>query len=120
MPQPPILVVCPPVIQSPKGPIADKFVGAEEKAVGLAREMRNVAATKEVHFFDAATVTSTSPVDGVHLDAEQHFALGRALVDVVDQILEKGISTRDLNCIVSFRCSGVAIETGLSMCSSPL
>ncbi|MDI3326801.1 SGNH/GDSL hydrolase family protein [Pontibacterium granulatum] len=89
MPQPPILVVCPPVIQSPKGPIADKFVGAEEKAVGLAREMRNVAATKEVHFFDAATVTSTSPVDGVHLDADQHFALGRALVDVVDPILAR-------------------------------
>lgn len=89
MPAPPILVVCPPVIQAPKGPIADKFVGAEEKAAGLALEMRKVAAAEGCHFFDAGTVTKTSVVDGVHLDAEQHFALGRALIDVIDKILDR-------------------------------
>jgi hypothetical protein len=33
--------------------------------------------------FDAASVTSTSPIDGVHLDAEQHGRLGLALAGVV-------------------------------------
>jgi lysophospholipase L1-like esterase len=39
------------------------------------------------HFFDAASVTSSSRVDGIHLDADQHLALGRALVDVAAPIL---------------------------------
>lgn len=89
MPAPPILVVCPPVINAPKGAIADKFVGAEVKSVGLALEMRKVVTAAGCRFFDAGTVTKTSVVDGVHLDAEQHFTLGRALIDVVDKILDR-------------------------------
>jgi hypothetical protein len=33
----------------------------------------------DCHFFDAGTVVSASRIDGVHLDAEQHDVLGRAL-----------------------------------------
>jgi lysophospholipase L1-like esterase len=87
MPTPPILVVAPPPLQPPKGPIAPKFIGAESKAVGLADAYRDVCAALDCPFFDAGTVTATSRVDGVHLDADQHMTLGRATVDVVRPLL---------------------------------
>jgi lysophospholipase L1-like esterase len=87
MPTPPILVVAPPPLQPPKGPIAPKFIGAESKAVGLADAYRDVCAALDCPFFDAGTVTATSRVDGVHLDADQHMTLGRAMVDVVRLLL---------------------------------
>jgi lysophospholipase L1-like esterase len=87
MPDPPILVVCPPPIQSPRGPVAAKFSGAEERCAGLADAYRAVSSDLGCHFFDAKSVTSSSRVDGIHLDADQHLALGRALADVVGPIL---------------------------------
>jgi lysophospholipase L1-like esterase len=87
MPVPPILVVCPPAIQSPQGALAAKFAGAEERCAGLADAYREVSSDLGCHFFDAARVTSSSRVDGIHLDADQHGSLGRALMDVVAPIL---------------------------------
>ena len=87
MPVPPILVVCPPLIRSPQGPIAPKFAGAEQRCSGLGEAYRAVTSTLGCHFFDAASVTSSSRVDGVHLDRDQHLALGKALADAVIPIL---------------------------------
>ena len=87
MPMPPVLVVAPPPIQQPKGPIAPKFVGAERKAVDLADAYRAVCATLDCPFFDAGTVTTTSRVDGVHLDIDQHLTLGTAMVAVIRPFL---------------------------------
>jgi lysophospholipase L1-like esterase len=87
MPVPPILVVCPPPIQTPRGPVAAKFAGAEQRCAGLADAYRATSSDLGCHFFDAASVTSSSRVDGIHLDADQHQALGRTLVDVVNSIL---------------------------------
>jgi lysophospholipase L1-like esterase len=87
MPVPPVLIVSPPPIRPPKGVIAPKFLGAEHRCVGLAGAYREVSASLGCHFFDAGSVTESSPVDGVHLDAGQHLTLGRALVDVVGPIL---------------------------------
>ena len=88
MPQPPILIVAPPPFNEPKGPLAPKFEGGQHRSVGLAWELANVAGELGCHFFDAGTATPSSPVDGIHLDAEQHDLLGRALVDVVTGILQ--------------------------------
>ena len=88
MPVPQILVVVPPSITTPKGPIAPKFAGGEHKCVGLAEAYRQVCADMDCHYFDAATVTTSSPVDGVHLDADQHLTLGKALSHVVETLLE--------------------------------
>jgi lysophospholipase L1-like esterase len=90
MPVPPVLVVCPPPILNPRGAVAEKFSGADRRCVGLADAYRAAASTLGCHFFDAASVTSSSRVDGVHLDEDQHLALGRALVDVVGSILGSG------------------------------
>jgi lysophospholipase L1-like esterase len=87
MPVAPVLVVCPPPIVSPKGPVAAKFQGAEERSAGLADAYREVASTLGCHFFDAAGVTSSSRVDGILLDQDQHLALGHALAEFVIPIL---------------------------------
>jgi lysophospholipase L1-like esterase len=84
---PEILVVAPPTVQKAKGQIAPKFEGAEQKAAGLASAIERVAAELNCPFFDAGSVTNTSKVDGVHLDAEQHLALGRALAAKVRSLL---------------------------------
>ncbi len=87
MPVPPILVVAPPPTHNPQGPLAPKFKDAESKSAGLADALREVTTTLECHFFDASTVTSSSRVDGIHLDEDQHVALGRAMADIVRKIL---------------------------------
>lgn len=83
MPVPPILIVCPPAITEPKGAIAAKFQGGERKSMGLAAAYRAVAAELGCEFFDAGTVVTASKVDGIHLDAPEHLALGKALAEVI-------------------------------------
>lgn len=91
MPVPPILVVAPPPIRTPKGPIAPKFEGGEKDCAGLAVAYRKVCEELGCDFFDAASVTTSSNVDGVHLDAEQHLMLGRALAKVAEPLLTTNV-----------------------------
>jgi lysophospholipase L1-like esterase len=87
MPVPPILVVCPPETQIPKGAIAPKFAGAQLRSVGLADAYRAVCSENACSFFDAGSVTTTSIVDGVHLDPDQHRTLALALAAVVEHMM---------------------------------
>jgi lysophospholipase L1-like esterase len=87
MPIPEILVVVPPPIHEPRGPIAAKFDGAPAKCVRLAEQYRRIAGEVGCRLFDAADVTGSSKVDGIHLDEDQHAVLGRALAAVVGQLL---------------------------------
>ena len=87
MPVPPVLVAAPPPIRNPKGHIARKFTGGDEKCLGLAEAYMEVARNLGCAFFDAASVTTSSRVDGVHLDADQHAALGEALAMTTSQML---------------------------------
>jgi lysophospholipase L1-like esterase len=87
MPVPPIMVMAPPPIGDPRGPIAPKFAGGGAKSAGLAGEYRKVTAELGCHFFDAGTVTPSSRVDGVHLDADQHAKLGEAMAEAVRAVL---------------------------------
>ena len=86
MKMPEILVVAPPPILEPKGDIATKFNGAEEKCVGLAEAYQALCNELQCHFFDAATVTTSSKVDGVHFDIDQHLTFGNAMTEFVDNI----------------------------------
>lgn len=87
MPIPEVLVVAAPPITQPKGEIAAKFKGAEKKCVGLAAAYKQLCEDAGCHFFDAGLVTSASLLDGVHLDADQHALLGKALAQIVSDIL---------------------------------
>lgn len=86
MPVPPILLVSPPLLQTAKGAMAEKFKGGAARCAGLAEAYQQVALDLNCHFFDAQTATSTSAVDGVHLDREQHVKLGEALTEVVRRV----------------------------------
>jgi lysophospholipase L1-like esterase len=88
MPVPPILLVCPPPIVTPKGPIAPKFAGGEHKCVGLAAAIGAVASSMDCSFFDAGSVVTASAVDGVHMDAPEHLKLGRALAAAAAPLLQ--------------------------------
>jgi lysophospholipase L1-like esterase len=83
MPVPPVLIVAPPPIESPRGPIAAKFANAAAKSAGLASAYKETAAELGCHFFDAGAVTDASTVDGVHLDADQHLRLGQSLAGFI-------------------------------------
>jgi lysophospholipase L1-like esterase len=87
MPMPPVLVVAPPPLDDPRGPLGPKFAGGDRKSAGLADAYRAVTNELGCAFFDAGSVTPASRVDGIHLDADQHLGLGRALADVVGPLL---------------------------------
>ncbi len=89
MPIPEVLVVASPSITQPQGDIAAKFKDSEKKCIGLAAAYRQLCQDAGCYFFDAAKVTTSSLVDGVHLDADQHVLLGKALAQVVADILNK-------------------------------
>jgi lysophospholipase L1-like esterase len=80
------LLIAPPPIVNPRGPLAAKFTGAADKSAGLAYAYRGVASELGCHFFDAGSVTPASAVDGIHLDADQHERLGRALAAFVAEL----------------------------------
>jgi lysophospholipase L1-like esterase len=81
------LVVAPaPVTET--GCLAEIFEGAERQAPKLAGHYAAVAERHGAEFFDAGGVVAVSPVDGVHLDAGAHAALGRALADAARATLD--------------------------------
>lgn len=87
MPRPPVLLVVPPPISNPRGAIAPKFAGGEEKCQGLASEYKTVAGELGCLFFDSSEVIASSEIDGIHLDKEQHQQLGDAMAEKVAEIL---------------------------------
>ncbi len=87
MPVPEILIVCPPLPLNPRSTMAEKFKGAGNKCASLPQELAFVAGELEVHYFDANTVTGTSKADGVHLDADQHVLLGKALAEFTVKLI---------------------------------
>ncbi len=96
MPHPEILVVAPPEMAEPKGALVTKFVGSQPRSIGLSQHLQQVCQQFKVHFFDGAKVTGPSKVDGIHLDADQHYVLGTAIADVVKDLalLESNLPTK--------------------------
>lgn len=92
MPVPAILIVVPPAIQVPDGPVMPKFLGSEDRCVGLADAYDEVARSNGCMIFDAGTVTTTSRRDGIHLDADQHAVLGQAMADVAQIALGRNLA----------------------------
>jgi lysophospholipase L1-like esterase len=85
---PRILLVCPP----PLGPTTAHgelwgFGRSRAVSAALARFYRLVAEDERVEFLDAAEHASLATADGVHLDAEGHGRLGRAIAAKVASIL---------------------------------
>jgi lysophospholipase L1-like esterase len=77
-----ILVIAPPPVTE-AGVLAAQFQGAAGKARALAPLFAEVARARGAAFLDAGAHAAVSPVDGVHLEAAAHHALGRAVAAAV-------------------------------------
>jgi len=86
---PKVLFIAPP----PLGPIENgvfkfMFEGNREKSKQMPEFYKAVAESRGVAYFDAGTVAKASSVDGLHMEAESHAALGKALAIEVKKILK--------------------------------
>jgi lysophospholipase L1-like esterase len=84
---PRVLLVAPP----PVGKLSlfsDMFRGADRKSRALAGFYAEVAERRGVGFVDAGQFIRCSDIDGIHYEADQHEALGRALAEAVRMVAE--------------------------------
>ncbi|MFT4929295.1 MAG: lysophospholipase L1-like esterase [Phenylobacterium sp.] len=90
---PQILLVSPAFIEpiTASGPPQDApgFSGAIEKSRQFAPHYKAVADALGIHFFDAAPLVQTSPVDGVHWAATQHEMFGLAMAEYLPTIFQR-------------------------------
>ncbi|MBM3763568.1 MAG: GDSL family lipase [Acidobacteria bacterium] len=84
---PPILIVTPPALRQSEVQPMPKFEGAHLRSAGLSVGLEEVAKDLGCAFFDASQVAKTSATDGVHLDADQHELMARAMADEVTRLL---------------------------------
>lgn len=86
--RPEILIVSPPPIRE----TADAIFGAMfnhsiDEGAMLASMYRDAADEAGCGFFDAGSVAQTTPLDGIHLDAENTRAIGRGIEPIVRMML---------------------------------
>jgi lysophospholipase L1-like esterase len=88
-PAPQILLVSPPTVtRTDNIEFADMFAGGNKASQKLAGLYADAAAQEGCSFFDAGSVAVTTPLDGVHLDAENTRAIGKAVAPVVRDMLK--------------------------------
>ena len=86
-PAPTIVIVAPP-IALPLAPEMKKHCpGDPAKSYQLGAEFKRVAEAQDCLFIDAAQIVTTSEVDGVHLDAENHKKLGLAVAELLAKLV---------------------------------
>ncbi|WP_275791082.1 SGNH/GDSL hydrolase family protein [Pararhizobium gei] len=85
---PEILIVAPPAIcETANADFAGMFSGAIEQSSMLASLYADLADEMGCGFFDAGSVAKTTPLDGVHMDAENTRAVGRGLEPLARMML---------------------------------
>jgi lysophospholipase L1-like esterase len=82
-----VLVSPPPLCETPDQDFAASFDGGMAESKRLAGLYKAAAGELGVAFFDAGSVAKTTPLDGVHLDAENTRAVGRALAPLARRLL---------------------------------
>jgi lysophospholipase L1-like esterase len=80
---PQVLLICPP----PVGRLGDEFREAAEKSRQLAPHYAAVADARSCAFLDAGAHITSSDVDGIHLEADQHERLGQVAAERVRGLL---------------------------------
>ena len=85
---PAVLVVAPPPLCETANPeFAAMFAGGVEESRMVAGFYSDLADVEGCGFFDAGSVAVTTPIDGVHLDADNTRAIGRGLEPIVRMML---------------------------------
>lgn len=83
---PAVLVICPPPILE-TGAFVEMFEGGAAVSRTLAPRLEAVAAERGAAFLDAGAVAAVDPVDGIHLTAAAHAAIGRAVAGKLRALL---------------------------------
>lgn len=83
---PRIVLVAPAPIEE-VGFLGEIFVGGAAKSHRLAEKYRAIAEARGLAFVDAGAVARVSPVDGVHLGAEEHARIGAAIAETLTRVL---------------------------------
>ena len=82
-----LLLSPPPLCETANAAFAAMFAGGIEESAKLATLYRDLADELGCGFFDAGSVAQTTPLDGVHLDADNTRAIGRGIEPVVRMLL---------------------------------
>lgn len=85
----PRVLLAAPVCAQERGVLAETFAGAAPKSAALPELLAAVATREAVHFADMNAVAEVDPVDGIHLSAEAHAAMGAAMAEAVLGIFEE-------------------------------
>jgi lysophospholipase L1-like esterase len=83
-----VLVAPPHCVATDHAELGPMFAGAPQESKKLAAQYQRVASEFDAMFFDAASVAKASPIDGVHLDAQNTIAIGKGLAPVVGKLLK--------------------------------
>jgi len=73
-----IMLVAPPVVLE-QGTYRDTLLGAQAKSRDLSAAIAQLADHWGIGFFDAGAYIKSSPLDGLHFEADDHIILGRAI-----------------------------------------
>jgi lysophospholipase L1-like esterase len=84
---PQTLVIAPPPLAR-LSVLAEMFTGGTEKSLQFAPHYETFARLFDCDFLNAGDLVTTSDLDGVHFDADQHQVLGQAVAATVLKILE--------------------------------
>ncbi len=84
---PKFLLMAPPPIAKLTD-FAEMFEGAEAKSRRFAEHYRRIAEEQGCEFFDTSEVIVSSDIDGIHFEASEHQKLGKAVAELVREILD--------------------------------
>jgi hypothetical protein len=65
------------------------FEGAESKSLKLPEHYQRIARQMGCSFLDTGILITSSPLDGIHMEASEHLKLGKAVAGKVKEILGK-------------------------------
>lgn len=88
LPQAKICVIAPADVKE-IGTLAEVFVGAEVKQVGLSKCISDMCERNNAHFLNANDHVTVSEIDGVHWDPDQHVNFGQVMADIVRGLLRE-------------------------------
>ena len=83
---PPVLLLAPPPTTT-LTEYAEMFEGAENKSRNFSGHYRRIAQKMGCAFLDTATVIVSSPLDGIHFEAGEHYKLGKAVAAKVRELI---------------------------------
>ncbi len=86
---PKLLIVCPPAVgdMSRAPDIAEKIANGVERSLAFPKRYEAMAHQLKCAYLNSQEFVSPSPIDGIHLEAEDHLSLGQAMAAKVRTLI---------------------------------